>query len=119
MNRYLIAIIFGLIALIIIGVLIFVPHQPAANMNDFAKCLSGKGAVLYKSLNCPFCQKEIEAFGDSFRFVQHVDCLQEPQKCLDAGIRGTPTWVFSDGRKFEGLQGVEKLSQESGCPLNP
>lgn len=112
-----VAIIFGLVALIIAGVLIFAPRRPAVNLDEFAKCLAQKGAVMYGAYWCSVCKKEKEAFGDSFRFVSYVECSTETRKCLDAGINGYPTWTFPDGRKFEGLQGVEKLSQESGCPL--
>lgn len=117
MSKYFIAVVFGLVALIIVGVLIFAPRQPAANLDNFARCLSEKGAVMYGTPNCPFCQSERNAFGDSFRFVRYVDCSDEPQECLNAGVHGVPTWIFADGRKFEGKQGIEKLSQESGCPL--
>lgn len=28
-----------------------------------------------------------------------------------------PTWIFQDGKKLVGEQGLRKLSQESGCAL--
>lgn len=90
---------------------------PAANLDTFAQCLAQKAVTMYGAYWCSVCKEEKKAFGDSFRFVSYVECTAEPQKCLDAGIKGYPTWIFPDGGKFEGKQGIEKLSQESGCPL--
>lgn len=69
-----------------------------------------------------------------FKFIPYVECPDEPQKCLTAGVDGYPTWIFPDlstrtsnepqsnssgqaWRKFEGEQDIKKLSEESGCPL--
>lgn len=90
---------------------------PASDLDNFAKCLAAKGAVMYGAYWCPHCQNEKAAFGSSFKYVPYVECTQETQKCLTAGIKGYPTWIFSDGRRFEGEQGLEKLSAISSCPL--
>mgnify|MGYP001572390960 CR=1 FL=1 len=116
-------IIFGLLALAIVLVLAFKfiikkPGASAEALDEFAQCLAQKGATMYGAYWCPHCQNEKRAFGDSFHFVTYVECSAESQKCLDAGVRKYPTWTFADGRKFEGEQGIEKLSQESGCLLH-
>lgn len=90
---------------------------PALALDSFAQCLTEKGAVMYGADWCPHCQNEKKAFGESFQFISYVECPKEPKKCLDVGINGFPTWIFPDGRKLEGEQGIEKLSQESGCLL--
>lgn len=56
-------------------------------------------------------------FGNSFKYVNYVECTKEVQKCLQNRIEGYPTWVFSDGRRLVGEQSLEKLSQESECLL--
>lgn len=116
-------IILGLLILAIVLVLAFwfvikKPGASAGALDGFAQCLAQKGVMMYGAYWCPHCQDEKKAFGDSFRFVPYVECPAEPQKCLDAGVGGYPTWIFADGRKFEGKQGIEKLSQESGCPTH-
>jgi hypothetical protein len=83
----------------------------------FAQCLASKGITMYGANWCSHCQNEKKAFGNSFKLVPYVECPEDPKKCLAAGITGYPTWVFPDGRKLEGEQGLEKLSQESGCQL--
>ena len=90
---------------------------PALALDSFARCLTEKNIVMYGADWCPHCQNEKKAFGEAFQFISYVECPQDPKKCLDAGVNGYPTWIFSDGRKLEGEQGVEKLSRESGCLL--
>jgi len=85
--------------------------------DEFAKCLAIKRTIMYGADWCPHCQNEKKAFGDSFRFVPYVECPLEPKQCLDAGIKVYPTWIFSDGRKLVGEQGLKKLSEVSGCQL--
>ena len=88
------------------------------NLDAFAQCLADEKITMYGANWCPHCQNEKNAFGDSFRFIPYVECPDEPKQCLDAGISGYPTWIFPDGRRFKGEQGIEKLSQESGCALD-
>lgn len=105
--------------IIVAGFLIFInfeaPPDPA--LDAFAECLTSRGVVMYGADWCPHCQNEKKAFGQSFRFVQYVECPDNPQKCLEAGIKKYPTWVFSDGRRVEGELGLSRLASESGCSL--
>ena len=103
--------------------LAFWPRQEtSAALDAFAQCLAERGAVMYGADWCPHCQNEKRAFGSSFRFIPYVECPDDPQRCLAAGITGYPTWIFPaspaggpDGKRLEGEQGIEKLAQESGC----
>jgi len=95
-----------------------IKSQPViGKYDDFAKCLASKNITMYGAAWCAHCQNEKKAFGDSFKYVPYVECPDEPQKCLNEGVTGYPTWVFPDSKKLVGEQGIEKLSQESGCPL--
>ncbi|MDP3003894.1 MAG: hypothetical protein Q8N43_00035 [Candidatus Azambacteria bacterium] len=93
------------------------PTQTDIRLDNFAKCLASKNITMYGTYNCPHCLNEKKAFGSSFQYVSYVECTQEPNKCVDAGIMEIPTWIFPDGKKLVGEQGLEKLSQESDCPL--
>jgi glutaredoxin len=86
-------------------------------LEAFAKCLAEKNITMYGTPWCEWCQKEEALFGKSFSLVPYVDCSRNPQECITRGINATPTWIFSDGRKVEGYQTLEQLSQESGCEL--
>ncbi len=94
-------------------------RPPAGKYDAFAQCLTDKGAVMYGANWCSHCQNEKRAFGDSFRRVSYVECTEEPAKCRAAGVEGYPTWLFPDGRRLVGEQGLQKLSSESGCLLTP
>ncbi|TAL56410.1 MAG: hypothetical protein EPN86_02655 [Nanoarchaeota archaeon] len=115
-NKYIIA--FGLIIVAIVTAYLLYPRKQVSGQFDaFAQCLAEKNITMYGAEWCPHCQNEKKAFGDSFQFVPYVECPDNPQKCLAAGINGYPTWIFPDGKKLEGEQGLEKLSKESSCSL--
>lgn len=90
---------------------------PAGFYDDFAKCLTGKRIEMYGKNSCSYCQKEKNNFGDSFEFINYIECSTDPKKCVAEGVNFLPTWIFPDGKKLEGVQGLEKLSEESGCAL--
>lgn len=115
-NKYLVIFSVGIVAILVIYLLYF-QQQTSGQLDVFAQCLAEKNITMYGADWCSHCQSEKKAFGDSFRFVPYVECPDNPQKCLAAGINGYPTWEFPGGKKLEGEQGLEKLSQESGCPL--
>jgi len=119
MNNKILFVIILIFLAIIFAVFYF--YKPAtttnAGLDDFAKCLTSKNITMYGTYNCPYCLNEKKAFGSSFQYVSYVECTQDPNKCVDAGILKVPAWIFPDGKKLVGEQGLEKLSQESGCPL--
>jgi glutaredoxin len=103
-----------------VAIILFFPRESRSGTFDaFAQCLAEKKITMYGADWCPHCENEKKAFSDSFRFVPYVECPQDPNRCLAAGIKGYPTWIFPDGKKLEGEQGLQKLSAESGCPLRP
>ena len=110
----------GIISLILIFVfwqLFSGKSVQAGKYDEFAKCLADRCVTMYGADWCSHCQNEKLVFGDSFQFVPYIECPKNIQQCLAKGIDGYPTWIFSDGRKLIGAQGLEKLSKESGCPL--
>jgi len=90
---------------------------PSGKYDNFAQCLTDKGIIMYGANWCPHCQNEKRAFGDSFRLITYVECPDNPQQCVDVNVESYPTWIFSDGRRLVGEQGLKKLSQESACDL--
>ena len=65
------------------------------NFDEFAKCLTQKGAVMYGAVWCPHCIEQKAAFGDSFKYINYVECPDNTQLCIDKGISGYPTWIIS------------------------
>ena len=125
MNNKILFIAGVILLAIIFAVFYFYKSTPpvSSQYDDFAQCLASKNITMYGAAWCSHCQNEKAAFGSSFKFIPYVECPDEPQKCLEKGVTGYPTWIFPDGpsaqagKKLVGEQGLEKLSQESGCPL--
>ena len=89
-----------------------------AELDDFAQCLTDRGYMMYGAYWCSHCQNEKKGFGPSaWKRVNYIECTKEPKQCLDAGIKGYPTWLGPEGTRLEGEQGVGRLSEVSGCPL--
>ena len=97
----------------------------AADLDSFAQCLTEKGAKLYGAWWCPHSQSQKEMFGDSFQYINYIECEEDPgqsrgemtEECRQAEIAGFPTWEFADGQKQPGETSLERLSQLSGCSL--
>lgn len=83
----------------------------------FAQCLAEKEVTMYGAAWCAHCQNEKKLFGKSFKYVPYVECPDDPKLCIEKGVTGYPTWIFPDGKKLAGEQGLEKLAAESQCQL--
>lgn len=91
--------------------------KPTVALDGFAECLTGRGWTMYGAYWCPHCQNEKAALGTAFKYIDYVECTKEPQACTAAGIKGYPTWITKDGRRFEGELGIDGLARESGCSV--
>ncbi|HLC36714.1 MAG TPA: hypothetical protein VJK05_03870 [archaeon] len=91
--------------------------------NEFAECLTEKGAKMYGAFWCPHCADQKESFGESWSKVNYIECSSPDGKsqlpsCAEANIKGYPTWEFADGSRMEGFIPLQDLSQKTGCALN-
>lgn len=107
----------GFLILVLLGSRYFSGDNSRFDLDSFAKCIAGKNIAMYGAEWCPHCQNEKYRFGEAFEFIPYIECPDEPQKCIAAGVTAYPTWIFGDGRKIEGDMPLEMLSKESGCPL--
>ncbi len=116
-------IFFSIIGLLILGTLVTVILQsggeavPSTKYDVFAQCLASKKLTMYGAVSCSYCKKEKANFRESFKYVPYVECPENPNLCLEKGVKGYPTWIAENGEKYVGLQGLEKLSQISSCEL--
>lgn len=92
-------------------------QQGGKNLNEFAQCLQEKNVTMYGAEWCSHCQDQKKLFGSSFEYVPYVECPENSQLCIEKGVEKFPTWIFADGKMLFGELELEKLSQESGCPL--
>ncbi len=89
--------------------------QNTQAMDNFAECLTENGVKMYGTATCPHCAAQKAEFGSSFEKINYIECSTNPQKCIDAGITGVPTWEFSDGTKIQGEQKLSSLGEKAWC----
>ncbi|MEK7465710.1 MAG: protein disulfide isomerase family protein [Patescibacteria group bacterium] len=90
---------------------------PTPDLTAFAECLREKNVIMYGAAWCPHCQEQKQLFGEAFKNLSYVECPENPQRCIAAGIEGYPTWVMSNGEKLVGEQKLESLAAATGCLL--
>ena len=100
-----------IIILIILGIY-FTKENKIINEKT-AKCIS-ENSFLYTKLGCPACEAQEKMFEGNYQYLNKTDCYSEIQKCIDAQITGTPTWIIN-GEKYPGVQSIEKLKELTGC----
>ncbi len=88
--------------------------ETSITTEDFAKCLNGKGLIMYGDDTCEKCQAQKKMFGDAFSEINYVNCYFEKDKCAAAGVTGYPMWVIEE-KKLSGLQKFSNLSALTGC----
>lgn len=84
--------------------------------DDFAKCLTEKGAVMYGSKNCGHCGRQKSMFGDSFQYITYVECSEQQSVCQEKNVRFVPAWEIN-GELQTGLKSLEQLADMAGCTL--
>ncbi|MFH0755281.1 MAG: hypothetical protein V1910_01265 [bacterium] len=116
------------IVVIIIAIFIFlvgfkvlgkkIPNNISISYDNFAQCLTEKGAVMYGAEWCAHCQEQKAIFGNSFKFIKYVECSDNIQICIDRGIQIYPTWLIGTSTKIEGSDKnkiIKELSEITGC----
>lgn len=119
-NRIIIAAVI-LVAMGAVGSLSYYSVKPG-KLDEFAKCLSDKGAKFYGAFWCSHCQNQKELFGASKNVLPYVECSEadgntQTKVCSDAKIEGYPTWEFANGERVSGEIKLETLAEKTGCQL--
>ncbi len=70
---------------------------------------------MYGTPTCSHCLAQKKLFGDSFQYINYVDCIVAPTMC--ANVASIPTWLFSDGTTLVGEQKLETLAAKTNCSL--
>lgn len=71
---------------------------------------------MYGAYWCAHCKKQKALFGQSFKFVNYVECTENAKTCTEKEIKGYPTWIFEDGTRIEGEASFQTLAERSSCP---
>ena len=92
------------------------------NYDGFAQCITGSGVVMFGSETCPHCQNVKNDFGNSFRYIEYVECgsyatEEEAARCQEAGVKYLPHFEFGDGSSLFGELPFDIISEKTGCAL--
>lgn len=122
-RRKRLVILIVLAAVIISGIALSVARSAfAPGPHDaLAKCLTGKGYVVYGAYWCDNCDRQKELFGKSFKYINYVECgagAGLTEKCKRKGIKKIPAWITPDGDRLTGVHTPEELAEESACGIN-
>lgn len=110
-----------LFGILIVSLLVLVGCS-SKKYDNFAKCLTEKGAKFYGAYWCPHCTNQKAMFGDSIEDVNYIECslpnrAGQTDICIQEKIQSYPTWEFSDGTRVTGVRSLEQLSSATGCVL--
>jgi hypothetical protein len=117
-----------IIVCIIFAILvIFLFYRASTKSNEpgqydaFAQCLTDKGVVMYGAYWCPHCAEQKRMFGNSFKFINYVECDPKgananPVVCKEKNIESYPTWIIAN-EKYTGSQELGMLAAQTGCNL--
>ena len=91
-------------------------------LDNFAKCLKNKGAVLYTTYWCSNCKVQKDMFKDSVSKLKIVECDPNGENsqhllCTKKNIQSIPTWEFATGTIMIGVQELVTLEDQTGCKL--
>lgn len=111
-KEILIYLVLGVIIISIILTIFLIKNGNYVN-KELAQCI-GENSELYVQLGCKACEMQEEMFGKNYQYLNIIDCTYEGQKCLNAGITGTPTWIINQ-EKYRGVQSIEELKELTGC----
>ena len=109
--------IYLILAVIIIIIIagIYLIKNPTIPVEDeeLIKCIADN-SIVYSSATCSACKYQKELFGKGYKWINEVDCLYESEKCQEANIRATPTWIINN-QEYVGAKTIEELKDLTGC----
>ncbi len=110
--------IWGSIILIVVLIALSINAQSKkpGKYDDFAKCLTEKGAVIYGNDYCQYTNKQLGFFRKSQKYLNYVKCIDNKELCDSKGVEVTPTWEIN-GKTYPQVQTFEALAAYSGCEI--
>ena len=121
--------ILAIVVIYLLAVLLFnIPWSGKNNYDLEAQCITEKGVNMYGSFRCGVCAKTRAMFGDSFQYINEIECHPQGENsqtelCLQKGIKLTPTWILEpmgvEQKRQEGFRSVDELKVFAGCEVEP
>ena len=88
----------------------FIQSNKPGPLDNFAKCLTEKGAIMYGASFCKYTHGQKGMFGNSIKYVDSRDFTE------DSNIKLTPTWLIN-GDYYENAQSFDRLATITGCVI--
>jgi glutaredoxin len=108
----------------VLAVFLYVENipPPAHKYDAFARCIAQSSTTFYGAFWCPHCAAQKKLFGTGAQYLPYHECSTpdgngELQSCIDAGVKGYPTWVFANGSRLTGVAPLSQLAAKTGCAL--
>ena len=86
----------------------FLQTKKPGPLDDFAQCLTEKGAVMYGASFCQYTHGQKGMFGNSIKYIDSRDFSEDPN------VKVTPTWLIN-GKYYENAQSLDRLAIITGC----
>lgn len=103
-----------IIGVIILAIFILSAKGPDEDHDEeVIKCI-GEKAILYVQTGCPHCRTQEEMFGDNLQYINLINCYEQRDLCLEAGITAVPSWEIN-GQLDSGVKSIEKLKELTNC----
>lgn len=77
------------------------------------ECIASK-STLYIKTGCHYCDNQEKMFGEFFKYLNVINCIEEPGKCIKNNVNGVPTWIINN-KQYKGVQSIEQLKEITGC----
>lgn len=108
-----------IILIIILGIILSVYFKMIGENSEnaeIAKCIGSK-TTLYISEGCVACNAQKSIFGNNFKYLSVIDCLDNKDRCKEVLITVVPTWIIGDdlSNRVYGVHQIEDLQNITGC----
>ena len=116
----------AIVAFVLIFVLFNIPLNYGQNFDEVAQCITEKEVNMYGSFKCGSCAKVRNAFGDSFQYINEIECHPDGENsqwelCQEKKIEGTPTFIYEpngqEEKRYKGFLSPENLAKFAGCEI--
>ena len=100
-----------------------IPEKKYGPYDSFIICLKSSDAKMYGDYTSRESLMQMGLFKESLELFEKSGIYTECnpygpnpnlKKCQEAGMRTYPTWIINN-KRYEGIQGLNKLSESTGC----
>jgi hypothetical protein len=107
-----------LIILVLIGLLtayyFYKFDKISPKLNETESICIAKQSIVYTQPGCSSCGMQEHIFGDNYKYINSINCMENLDFCIQEEITTTPTWIINN-KTYKGFQSSSKLKELTGC----